>query len=59
MKHFSFKSGFVVWVENDEMHCQLEPKKTEVRLYYVAVYVAEKDVYLSFIANKIVIAHFF
>ena len=23
MEHFSFKSGCVEWVENDEMHCQL------------------------------------
>ena len=32
-ERFSFKSGCVVWLENDEMHHQLQPNKTKVRLY--------------------------
>ena len=32
-ERFSFRSGCVLWVENDEMRCQLQPNKTKVRLY--------------------------
>ena len=30
---FSFKSGCVLWVENDKMRLHLQPNKTKVRLY--------------------------
>ena len=33
MERFSFKSGCVVRVENDEMRRQLQPNKTKIRLY--------------------------
>ena len=33
IERFSFKGGCVVQVENDEMRRQLQPNKTEIRLY--------------------------
>ena len=32
-EEFSYKSGCVVWVENDEMRHQLQPNKTKIKLY--------------------------
>ena len=32
-ERFSFKSGCVIEVDNDEMRSQLKPKKAKVRLY--------------------------
>ena len=33
------------------MHCQLQPKKAKVRLYYPFICVAAKEVYPSFITG--------
>ena len=37
---------------SNEMHHQLQPEKTKVRKAILAVYIAAKDVYLLFVANK-------
>ena len=40
MEQFSFKSGCVVRVENDEIRCQLQSSKTNV----LAICIAAKDI---------------
>ena len=44
MACFSSKSGCVIWVASNKMHCQLQSEKTKVMLYYVPVNIAAKEV---------------
>ena len=42
MEHFSFNATCAVQVENGEMRCQLQPKKTKEAV--LAFYIAAKDI---------------
>ena len=50
-KHFSLKSGCVVWNENGDMRHQLQPNNIKIRLYIFAVNIAAKDVDILAVLN--------